>query len=156
MCIRDRPSHIYIRDLEGTKLLPEQWPDTRLTGLTERAKASVRYSEKLGVKRIGYCLLINNLAQSVFFLAREDAELEARLWGCLGSTLKRYQQHHGNTFSERLIRQLLDGAPWPNKTNLLNRVLKRRDRASEYVPLPSPFAHFSNPQQPKSPQCNSE
>ncbi|GGY11152.1 aconitase [Litchfieldella qijiaojingensis] len=135
------PSHIYIRDLEGTKLLPEQWPDARLTSLTERARASVRYAEELGVKRIGYCLLINNLAQAVFFLARDDAKLEPRLWHCLGSSLRRYQQRHGNAFSARLIERLLEGEPWPNKTNLLNRVLKRADRASEYVPLASPFAH---------------
>ncbi|WP_431025853.1 IucA/IucC family protein [Halomonas sp. H5] len=134
------PSHIYIRDLEGTKLLPEQWPDERLTSLTERARASVRYPEALGVKRIGYCLLINNLAQAVFFLARDDAELEPRLWQCLGASLTRYQRHHGNAFSARLIDRLLEGEPWPNKTNLLNRVLKRADRASEYVPLASPFA----------------
>ncbi|MDW7745670.1 IucA/IucC family protein [Halomonas sp.] len=135
------PSHIYIRDLEGTKLLPEQWPDARLTSLTERARASVRYPEELGVKRIGYCLLINNLAQAVFCLARDDTGLEPRLWHCLESSLRRYQQRHGNAFSSRLIERLLEGEPWPNKTNLLNRVLKRADRASEYVPLASPFAY---------------
>ncbi|MFT0137354.1 IucA/IucC family protein [Alcanivoracaceae bacterium MT1] len=134
------PSHIYIRDLEGTKLLPEQWPDERLMSFTERARASVRYPEELGVKRIGYCLLINNLAQAVFFLARDDAGLEPRLWRCLESSLVRYQQRHGNAFSARLIERWLEGEPWPNKTNLLNRVLKRADRASEYVPLASPFA----------------
>ncbi|MCE8016211.1 iron transporter [Halomonas sp. MCCC 1A17488] len=134
------PSHIYIRDLEGTKLLPEPWPDERLTSLTERARASVRYPEELGIKRIGYCLLINNLAQAVFFLARDDAGLEPRLWRCLESSLVRYQQRHGNALSARLIERWLQGEPWPNKTNLLNRVLKRADRASEYVPLASPFA----------------
>ncbi|ATJ83708.1 IucA/IucC family protein [Halomonas beimenensis] len=135
-----QPCHVYIRDLEGTKLLPEQWPDERLSRLTERARDSVRYPEELGVKRIGYCLLINNLAQAVFFLARHDAELEPQLWQCLGSSLTRYQRRHGNAFSARLIDRLLAGEPWPNKTNLLNRVLKRADRASEYVPLASPFA----------------
>jgi siderophore synthetase component len=135
------PSHVYIRDLEGTKLLPEQWPDERLTGLSERARASVRYSQSLGEKRICYCLLINNLAQAVFFLAHHDARLEQRLWHCLKLCLTRYQQRHGNASSGQLIERLLEGEPWPNKTNLLNRVLKRADRASEYVPLSSPFAH---------------
>ncbi|MDX1464084.1 MAG: IucA/IucC family protein [Halomonas sp.] len=133
------PSHLYLRDLEGTKLLPAQWPDARLAGLSERARASVRYPEALGIKRIGYCLLINNLAQAVFCLARHDAGLERRLWQSLERCLARFQSRHGNAFSARLIERLLDGEPWPNKTNLLNRVLKRADRASEYVPLASPF-----------------
>lgn len=139
------PSHIYIRDLEGTKLLPDQWPDARLTSLTERAKASVRYPEELGIKRVGYCLLINNLAQAVFFLARDDAELETRLWRCLGSSLKRYQRRHGNAFSAGLISRVLKGPLGPTRRTCSiassSAAIAPPNTCRWSAPLPNPSTH---------------
>ncbi|MFC6670417.1 IucA/IucC family protein [Marinobacterium aestuariivivens] len=133
------PARIHIRDLEGTKLVPELWPAERLTGLSPRARESVWYDADKAWQRVAYCLLINNLAQAVFHIARQDGELEQALWRQLAAGLEGYQRRHGNDRSAGLIARVLDGEPWPNKTNLLNRVLKRADSGSEYVPLPSPF-----------------
>ncbi|GGO84112.1 iron transporter [Marinobacterium nitratireducens] len=135
----DLPTRLYLRDLEGTKLVPELWPAERLTELSPRARDSVWYDAEKSWQRVGYCLLINNLAQAVFHLARQDGDLERSLWRRLAASLELYQRRHGNGRSAGLIAQVLGGEPWPNKTNLLNRVLKRADRGSEYVPLPSPF-----------------
>jgi siderophore synthetase component len=136
------PARLYIRDLEGTKLVTGYWPQERLAQLPQRVRQSVEYSAEQGWQRVAYCLFINNFSQAVFYLAAGSRELETALWRGLAQSLEDYQRRHGNACSGELIARVLQGEPWPNKTNLLNRVLQRADRFSEYVPLPSPLKNL--------------
>ena len=133
------PTRLYIRDLEGTKLVAGCWSPEQLASLSPRVRQSVDYSPEQGWQRVAYCLFVNNLAQAVYYLADGSAQLETALWRVLAQSLETYQQRHGNDRSGELISGVLQGEPWPNKTNLLNRVLQRADRCSEYVPLANPL-----------------
>ncbi|UTW10822.1 IucA/IucC family protein [Marinobacterium rhizophilum] len=136
------PARLYIRDLEGTKLVTGRWSQEQLASLSPRVRQSVEYRAEKGWQRVAYCLFINNFSQAVYYLARGDAGLERQLWRELALSLECYQQRHGNAVSADLITRLLRGEAWPNKTNLLNRVLQRADRCSEYVPLQSPLTNL--------------
>ncbi|GAA3942678.1 IucA/IucC family protein [Litoribacillus peritrichatus] len=138
-----QPRQLFIRDMEGVKLMPEYWPEERLTGLSERARQAVYYDEEKGWNRIAYCLFVNNLCQAVFYISAGDPVLEACLWSQVGHQLKRYQSLYGCAKSGQRILSLLNGDPLPNKTNLLTRVLKQADKQSGYVPLTNPII---NPQ----------
>ena len=74
------PCCVWIRDLEGTKLLPEFWPADSLNQLSERALQSVYYSREQGWNRIGYCTFINNISEAVFFISEGNSKLEQALW----------------------------------------------------------------------------
>ena len=133
---RGLPSRVWIRDLEGTKLVGERWPDAQLGGLSQRARQSVRYSQELGWKRVAYCALVNNLAEAIFHLADGDANLEQRLWTCIGAIARRWQERFG---AQPLLQGLLEGEALPSKNNLRTRLFKRADRDSDYTYLPNPI-----------------
>ncbi len=133
------PAQVLLRDLEGTKLVKERWPEQQLLEMGERARKSVLYEASQGWGRVAYCLLANNLFQALFHLAGEDAGLEQRLWQRLRERLARYQARHGCAMSDVYIAGLLRGEAFPYKTNLLTRVFKRADRDSQYVSLRHPL-----------------
>lgn len=133
---RGLPSRVWVRDLEGTKLVSERWTDRQLDELSERARQSVLYSQDLGWKRIGYCALVNNIAEAIFHLADGDAALEDRLWDAVGGIAQRWQDRHG---AQPLLQGLLEGAGLPSKNNLRTRLLKRADRDSDYTYLANPI-----------------
>ncbi|WP_116475599.1 IucA/IucC family protein [Zobellella maritima] len=130
------PSRVWIRDLEGTKLLPELWPEQRLQGLSERARASVYYPRAQGWNRIGYCLLVNNLSEAIFHLADGSAELEQAAWQRLSSVLRAWADANGRPEE---IADLLAGGPLPSKNNLKTRLLQKADRQADYTLLAHPM-----------------
>jgi len=96
----------------------------------------VHYSRELGWKRVGYCALVNNLAEAMFHLAAGDAALEGRLWHSIARIAGDWQQRFGH---QPLLQGLTDGAPLPSKNNLRTRLFKRADRDSDYTELPNPI-----------------
>ncbi|MBB3806596.1 siderophore synthetase component [Xanthomonas arboricola] len=131
------PTRVWIRDLEGTKLLAHHWPPTRLHGVGERARQSLYYTPEQGWNRVAYCALVNNLAEAIFHLTEGDGTLEAQLWHRVGEIAVRWQQRHG---AQPALQGLIDGAPLPGKNNLGTRLLQRADRQSDYTALPNPIA----------------
>lgn len=130
------PCCIYIRDLEGTKLLPEHWPIEKLSSLSERARQSVYYSRDDGWKRIGYCTLINNLSEAIFYLANGDLSLENQLWSRLLNQLKKWQTINGE---QPEIQALINGGSIPSKNNFTTRLMKKADKESNYTQIHSPW-----------------
>jgi siderophore synthetase component len=133
---RGLPARVWVRDLEGTKLVDSVWPESRLGALSARARASVQYPAALGWKRVAYCALVNNLAEAIFHLAGNDAALEQRLWFSIADMAARWQRRHGY---QPLLQGLIDGDALPSKNNLRTRLFKRADRDSDYTDLPSPI-----------------
>lgn len=130
------PARVWIRDLEGTKLVAEHWPAQRLDSFSRRARESVHYPRDLGWKRVAYCALVNNLAEAMFHLAAGDADLEDRLWNTVAQIAAEWQQRFGH---QPLLQALTDGAALPSKNNLRTRLFKRADRDSDYTELPNPM-----------------
>ncbi|WP_266159006.1 IucA/IucC family protein [Dyella silvatica] len=138
---RGLPVRVWVRDLEGTKLVQELWPEQRLGELSERARASLHYPQDLGWKRVAYCALVNNLAEAIFHLCAADNAprqhgLEARLWEIIAQIAQRWQQRFGQ---QPLLQGLLHGKAIPSKNNLRTRLFKRADRDSDYTDLPNPI-----------------
>ncbi|MBT2747407.1 MULTISPECIES: IucA/IucC family protein [unclassified Lysobacter] len=132
----DLPARVWVRDLEGTKLVAEQWPPERLQGWSERARQSVQYSRELGWNRVAYCALINNLAEAMFHIAAGDSALEDRLWSVVGALAVHWQERFGR---QPLLQGLVEGDALPSKNNLRTRVFKRADRDSDYTALANPI-----------------
>ncbi|WP_314884593.1 IucA/IucC family protein [Psychrobacter immobilis] len=133
------PTCVWIRDLEGTKLVDSLWSLADATGLSERCKQSIRYSRTAGWSRIAYCVFVNNLSEAIFYLCRgaQSAKtLEARLWQHVKEILINWQLVYG---SQPEIQDLLDGGSLPSKTNYKTRLLTLADKHSAYVMLPCPW-----------------
>jgi siderophore synthetase component len=133
---RGLPARVWVRDLEGTKLVAEQWPENQLTQLSKRALESVHYPRAQGWKRITYCALVNNLGEAMFHLADGDDALETRLWQCVARIAEDWLRTHGE---QPLLRGLLDGDALPSKNNLRTRLFQRADREADYTELPNPI-----------------
>ncbi|NWL76140.1 iron transporter [Pseudomonas taiwanensis] len=130
------PSRVWVRDLEGTKLVPEYWPQARLAHLDERTRASLYYSADKAWKRFAYCALVNNLGEAIFHLADGQAALEQRLWQRVGQQLEQLCEDLGQP--EQLL-DLCAGAALPSKENFMTRLMQRADRDAGYTTLPNPF-----------------
>ena len=141
---RDWPSHIWLRDFEGVKLVAGRFNAVPLDGVDARVRQALFYSDDQGWNRIAYCLLVNNFCEAVAQLSALHPSLEPRLWRIVGHQLRRYLIQHGNPNAARRINALLTGAPFPAKANLINRFYKRPDRESGYIPLPSPLAYLGD------------
>ncbi|MEX5350975.1 IucA/IucC family protein [Pseudomonas juntendi] len=132
------PCRVWVRDLEGTKLVAGHWPEQRLADLDERTRASLYYSPEKAWKRVAYCALVNNLGEALFHLADGDAALEKRLWTQLGQQLQAQCEHLGNPAE---LSELCAGATLPSKENFMTRLLQRADREAGYTALPNPLFH---------------
>jgi len=137
----DWPSHVWLRDFEGVKLVAGRFNAVPLDNVDARVRQALFYSEDQGWNRIAYCLLVNNFCEAVAQLSVLRPSLEPRLWRIVGHQLRHYLIQHGNPNAARRINALLAGAPFPAKANLINRFYKRPDRDSTYIPLPSPLAY---------------
>ncbi|WP_158078572.1 IucA/IucC family protein [Microbulbifer mangrovi] len=145
------PHRIWIRDLEGTKLLPEFWPTARLSELQPRARQSVYYEREKGWKRIAYCLLVNNFSEAIFHLAaghhedgnQENMRLESELWLILRTAVERWQAEHG---SQPELEKLLLGEKMPSKNNFTTRLLKQADFQAGYTNVKNPLVLSSTGQ----------
>ncbi|MDY1549894.1 IucA/IucC family protein [Luteibacter sahnii] len=133
---RGMPARVWVRDLEGTKLVEHHWPAGRLDGLSERARASLGYSADRGWKRIAYCALVNNLAEAIFHLCGDDLALEHRMWQSIADLARGWQARHGR---QPALQGLVDGDALPSKNNLRTRLFRRADRDADYTALPSPI-----------------
>ncbi|MBK3845845.1 IucA/IucC family protein [Stutzerimonas xanthomarina] len=130
------PNRVWIRDLEGTKLVPEYWPSERLAHLDQRTRQSLYYTEDKAWKRVAYCALVNNLGEAIFHLADGEASLEKQLWRAVGEILEAQRLVHGDPLP---LCELCAGAPLPSKENFMTRLLMRADRDAGYTALPNPF-----------------
>lgn len=130
------PCRVWIRDLEGTKLVPEHWPAERLAHLDARTRASLHYDADKAWKRVAYCALVNNLGEAVFHLAGGDAALEKRLWREIAALLEAQRTPLGDPPA---LRELCAGAPLPSKENFMTRLLMKADREAGYTALPNPL-----------------
>ncbi|MYW05892.1 IucA/IucC family protein [Streptomyces sp. SID3343] len=130
------PSRVLLRDMEGTKLLPEPHAAT-LAALPTSVAEPMTYGARRGWDRVTYCLLVNNVAEVLAALTDLHPRLEAHLWARVRAVLEGCRAEHGDRAP---LRALLDGAPLPAKANLLARWERRADREAEYVRIPSPLA----------------
>jgi len=140
----DWPSHVWLRDFEGVKLVAGRFNAVPLDGVDARVRQALFYSEDQGWNRIAYCLLVNNFCEAIAQLSALRPSLEPRLWRIVGHRLRCYLAQHGNPNATRRINALLAGAPFPAKANLINRFYKRPDRDSTYISLPSPLAYLGD------------
>jgi siderophore synthetase component len=133
---KDMPCCVWIRDLEGTKLLPEFWPQETLSQLSERARQSVYYSREQGWNRIGYCTFINNISEAIFFIAEGNQGLEQTLWNSVASAITRWQSVNGK---QPELNSLLDGGHFPSKNNFTTRLMQKADKESSYTRVKAPW-----------------
>ena len=136
---RGLPTCVWIRDLEGTKLVDSLWSLADATDLSERCKQSIHYSRAAGWSRIAYCVFVNNLSEAIFYLCRDAQsakKLEARLWQHVKEILINWQLVYG---PQPEIQDFLDGGSLPSKTNYKTRLLTLADKHSAYVMLPCPW-----------------
>ncbi len=134
------PAQVFVRDLEGTKLIAALWSQPLPAELDERVQASILYSADRGWQRIAYCLLINNLFQAVSYLALNDSDLEKTLWRVWQAHLERFLDRCDSAWAHQVLGGLLRGESIPNKSNLITRLFKWADRDSEYVQVRNPLA----------------
>lgn len=132
----DTPVKVFYRDLEGTKLVADQWPAEKLTQLSEREQASVTYSRKQGWQRLAYCLFINNLSEAIFALSHGHSHIEKDMWQIVSEQLDTFQSNYG---VQPEIEALLAGGAIPCKTNFRTRLFQKADRQSGYVYLQHPM-----------------
>ncbi|MDH6133248.1 siderophore synthetase component [Kitasatospora sp. MAA4] len=130
------PTQVLLRDLEGTKLVPER-NAALLAQLPPEVAGPIGYDAQRGWDRVVYCLLVNHVSELLAALADQAPQLEPELWELVRSTLRTYGDEHG---CPPRLNALLAGVPLPAKANLLTRWERKADREAGYVRLPSPFA----------------
>ncbi|MFD9304853.1 IucA/IucC family protein [Streptomyces sp. NPDC060048] len=130
------PAQVLFRDLEGTKLVPEQHADL-LAALPADVATPMTYDAQRGWDRVVYCLLVNHVAEMLAALADLHPHAEAALWAQVRATLQAYADRHG---CPPRLAALLAGVPLPAKANLLTRWERKADRDAGYVRLASPLA----------------
>jgi siderophore synthetase component len=135
----DWPSHIFLRDFEGVKLVAGSFPEEELPNVSPRAREALLYDPDKAWNRISYCLFVNNFCEAIHHLAPSNPSLQRKLWSQVRHHLQRYQAEYGTNASATRIRPVLDGEPLPNKANLSNRFFKQADRAATYLPLTNPI-----------------
>ncbi|MEU3460277.1 IucA/IucC family protein [Streptomyces sp. NPDC006733] len=130
------PVQVLLRDLEGTKLVPEHHT-AALATLPAEVAAPMTYDAERGWDRVMYCLLVNHVAELLAALADLHPQTETALWARVRTVLRAYADGHG---CPPRLSALLAGVPLPAKANLLTRWERKADREAGYVRLPSPLA----------------
>ncbi|MCZ4121334.1 IucA/IucC family protein [Streptomyces sp. H39-S7] len=130
------PVQVLLRDLEGTKLIPEHHTAT-LAALPADVAAPMTYDAERGWDRVIYCLLVNHVSELLAALADLHPQTETVLWARVRTVLREYADGHG---CPPRLSALLAGVPLPAKANLLTRWERKADREAGYVRLPSPLA----------------
>lgn len=131
-----QPRQVFLRDLEGTKLVPARHA-AALRDLPDDVQRQVTYDAHRGWNRVVYCLIVNHVAEVLAAVADRWPTLERDLWDDVAAQLDAYAHEYG---SSPQLRALLSGVPLPAKANLLIRWERRADRHAGYLALPSPFA----------------
>ncbi|MEV5650549.1 IucA/IucC family protein [Nocardia sp. NPDC052254] len=130
------PAQIFLRDLEGTKLLADHHGDA-LARTRPDVAARMTYSRYDGWNRVVYCLVVNHLSEMAAALADVHPHLESALWDATHTVLSDCADTHG---CPPRMAALLAGVPLPAKANLLTRWERKADRDAGYVRIPSPWA----------------
>ncbi|GLF93324.1 IucA/IucC family protein [Streptomyces yaizuensis] len=130
------PVQLLLRDLEGTKLLPDHHEQT-LASLPPDVAGPMTYDARRGWDRVVYCLLVNHVAELLAALADLHPPAEPALWSAVRGAIADYADGAGGP---PRLRALLAGVPLPAKANLLARWERAADRNAGYVRLPSPLA----------------
>jgi siderophore synthetase component len=130
-----RPAQVFLRDMEGTKLLPSRHGDA-LAELPPDVREQVTYDVQRGWNRVIYCLLVNHVAEVLAALADRFPAVEGRLRDQVYDHLDEYRASYGDSPQ---LRALLSGVPLPAKANLLTRWGRKADRHAEYVTVPNPL-----------------
>ncbi|MFA5985330.1 MAG: IucA/IucC family protein [Methylococcaceae bacterium] len=139
---KDWPSHVWLRDFEGVKLITGRFNAVSVDELQPSVRQGLFYSDNQGWNRIAYCLLVNNFCEAIAQISALQPALEARLWHIVAQQLRRYLTLYCNINAIRRIQPLLAGGTLPAKANLINRFYKRPDREASYVALPSPLVNL--------------
>ncbi len=130
------PKHIYIRDLEGTKLYTK----------FQLENNAIYYDADESIRRIIYCLIINNFATAIHYLSNNSSELEQQLWRQLYDIIHSYKK--ANSHLDKLIKDqlndVLNASYLPYKANLLTRYFKRADKDASYIKFPNPLKELSS------------
>jgi siderophore synthetase component len=133
------PEQLFLRDLEGTKLVASRHAGTLAdlaSTLGQEAADRIAYDEDRGWKRVAYCLLVNNLTEVLGALADLPGCVEEELWAVLRTELAAWAGERGDPLQ---LRAVLSGVPVPAKANLFTRWDRRPDRDAGYVPLALPL-----------------
>lgn len=131
------PVQVLLRDLEGTKLVPDHATNADFLASLPKAVASpMTYDAQRGWDRVVYCLVVNHLSEMLATIADLAPDLEARLWHELRSVLVECAKRHP---ADPRLRALLAGVPLPAKANLFTRWERLADREAGYVRLASPL-----------------
>jgi siderophore synthetase component len=133
------PCAVFLRDFEGVKLSTARFDQAALGDISPRARQALWYDSELGWKRIAYCLFVNNFSEAICVLGAGNMHLQQRLWAVVRDRLRSYQARHGDAGSREHIEALVGGEPFPGKSNLLNRILKRADRETTYFDVANPM-----------------
>jgi siderophore synthetase component len=142
----NKPSHIYIRDLEGTKLCLHHYINGQFSHIDKEDLYSIIYTPEQSFKRIVYCLIFNNFATAIHYISSSDFDLEKDLWSELRNIIGIYKSNHpDNGFIQQQVDQLLNSKFLPYKANLITRFLKSADKNAVYTELPNPFYNEINP-----------
>lgn len=136
------PIQILLRDLEGTKLVPDQPANAEfLATMPESVARAMTYDAQRGWDRVVYCLVVNHLSEMLAALADLAPDLapnlEARLWREVRTVLLECAERHPD---DARLRALLAGVPLPAKANLFTRWERLADREAGYVRLASPLS----------------
>ncbi len=132
-CREGVPDHVYFRDLEGTKLLPERWEQR----VPVELRGAVLYDEDRAWCRFVYCLVFNQLAEVVDSLGEIPCQ---ELWREVRRSLSEYLVAHGTASSRAIVERLQGDRLLPVKANLITRFLQARDRDAAYVWVTNPLS----------------
>ncbi len=127
--------HLYIRDLEGTKLCLHHWRNNPQELMSE----NVFYDGEQSFRRIAYCLIFNHLASAIHYIASDSFSLEQSLWQIVHKQILKLRHHSNDLFTQQQLDRLLTSKSLPYKANLLTRFLKSADRNAHYIDLPNPL-----------------
>ncbi|WP_372729866.1 IucA/IucC family siderophore biosynthesis protein [Nocardioides sp.] len=132
------PVRVLLRDLEGTKLVPDHAENaTFLASLPASVAGPMTYDAQRGWDRVVYCLVVNHIAEVLAAIADLAPEIEARLWREVRVVMLECAERHPDDVR---LRALLAGVPLPAKANLFARWERLADRDAGYLRLASPLA----------------
>ena len=139
----NKPTHVYLRDFEGVKLISELYPEDKLSGTGARTRESLWYTSEQGWNRVCYCMFVNNFCEAIHQISLGDARLERLLWQEVKHHLRHYQSCYGTALSKGRIDGLINGRTLPSKANLSNRFRMQADKLAGYMPLINPMGTLS-------------
>jgi siderophore synthetase component len=137
------PRGVVVRDLDNAKLVRASRAAPFADDLPPADGGDLLFEEDEAWTRLTYCLFVNNLGETTAQLARGDAALERRLWGCVRDETVLTLARAGGGARDRAmahLRSLLTSPTLPAKANLRARFCEAADRAAVYVPVPNPLA----------------